>query len=75
MCLILIALRISLLPDFILMTPMGRLYVGSFASALTNWDFTTILTLLNTDVNWYEDTWWVKGYGANDFGQVDLDPP
>ena len=54
---------------------MGRLHMGSIASALTNWDFTTILILINIDVNWYDDTWWVKGYGANDFGQVDLDPP
>ena len=44
--------------------------MGSLASALINWYYTILLTLLNMMTN---D--WEKGYGAIDFGQVDLDPP
>jgi len=44
--------------------------VGSFASALINWNYTILLTLLNMMA---DD--WEKGYGAINFGQVDLDPP
>jgi hypothetical protein len=49
---------------------MGRMHVGSFASALINWEFIITLTLMNMMINVGK-----KGYGAIDFGRVDLDPP
>jgi hypothetical protein len=52
------------------MTSMGKMHVGSFASALINWDFIITLTLMNMMINVGK-----KGYGAIDFGRVDLDPP
>ena len=42
---------------------MGSMHVGSFASALINWDFTITLTLMNMMTKDGK-----KGYGVIDFG-------